>query len=272
MGWRDYPRLSVSSSRYINVYNKHTGQTIVIDRYFSKYLKMSQGFMNMLRLECRFLKHITLTQAKESYSPKILNNFMMALKKRFGKFLYIWSVEVQEKRFEKYGDKVLHWHIMVAFDYNIGLDFGADDIRKIASYWKYGGCEVSAVRRPSVGYLMKYITKSLNADVGFQIKRMACSRISSFYRQSWKKLAPAIDRLTTQGLPLEQWQSVLSWDYRGGFVVVDEEVRIRRGRLQRMKEKFYVYRHPQSEWSLLGGCDMYGVFSACGSDVEDEPF
>jgi len=250
----------------LTIENKITGQRVVIDTSRSRYIKMSQGFMNMLRLEARFLKHITLTQAKESYKPSILNNFFMAMKKRFGKFICIWSIEVQEERFKKYGDKVLHWHCLVGFDYNIGLDFGAEDIKKISSYWKYGGCEIVPVRRPSVRYLMKYITKALNSDVDFKIRRMGCSSIPSFYRQSWKKLAPAIDRLTSKGLPLSQFDSLL-WDYRGGFVVVDEKIKLCRSEIRRFKEKYYVYRHPKTEWFLIHRGENWGTEHVC-SDVE----
>ena len=257
----------------LTIENKITGQRVVIDPSRSRYIKMSQGFINMLRLEGRFLKHITLTQTKESYKPRILNSFMMALKKRYGKFLYIWSVEIQEKRFIKYGDKVLHWHCLIGFDYNIGLDFGGEDIRKIASYWKHGGCEIVPVKKPSVRYLMKYITKALNADVDFKIRRMGCSSLPSFYRQSWKKLAPAIEALTSKGLPLHQFD-FFYWDYRGGFVVYDYEICRRRhgNRLFKKNYRFYFYRHPKSDWSVVGQGDLVNVGNDGVEHADDEPF
>ena len=256
----------------LTIEHKITGQRVVIDPSRSRYIKMSQGFINMLRLEGRFLKHITLTQTKESYKPRILNSFMMALKKRYGKFLYIWSVEIQEKRFIKYGDKVLHWHCLIGFDYNIGLDFGGEDIRKIVSYWKHGGCEIVPVEKPSVGYLMKYITKALDADVDFKIRRMGCSRIPSLYRQSWKKLAPAIVMLTSKGLPLSQWEDVLDWDHRGGYVVYDYEIRMRRSGLYKKNHKFYPYRHPKSDWSVISKGDLVNVENAGVEHGDNVPF
>lgn len=47
-----------------------------------------------------------------------------------------------------------------------------------------------------------------------------------------------------------------------GGGVVDNEIRLRRGKLMRFKEKFYVYRHPQTDWLVLSQGDLTGVLAS----------
>lgn len=250
--------------KFIKIRNRITGKELQIDTKMDRYRRMSQAFINSLKLEARFLKHITLTQSYEQYKPRMLKNLLMALRRRYPNTIYIWCVEIQEERLKKYGEAVLHWHILTAFQYDVGLNFGAEDIEKIVSYWKFGGVQVSAVRKPSVSYLLKYMTKALNTPIEYNVRRMGSSKLPGYLRQSWKKLSLAINTLTSRGMPLNQWEDCLSWDYRGGFVVVDHEIRLRRGRLCRFKNKFYVYKHPKTDWYVTVEDDMVPA------GVEDE--
>lgn len=83
---RDVP-VYVSINRKINynaryfVMENHEGERIVVDRcdYMRKYKKMARGWVNYTQYNgLVYYKHITLTQAKESYKPNILNNFLIS--------------------------------------------------------------------------------------------------------------------------------------------------------------------------------------------------
>ncbi|HXX53768.1 MAG TPA: hypothetical protein VEI28_04275 [Thermodesulfovibrionales bacterium] len=110
-------------------------------------------------------KFITLTQGAESYHPRILNDFMNSMRRYYGHVIAFWTVEVQEKRALRTGDRVLHWHIMLFFPDLRQSDFGRMDVFRIQSYWKYGddrnSADIVPVYKPRLDYLLKYVTKAL---------------------------------------------------------------------------------------------------------------
>ena len=191
--------------------HKDTCEEIMVDNSLPpRYRRLSMGFLNKLRLSGRsFLKHITLTQSQESYHPRIVNNFFSAMRRRYN-FDYVWTVELQERG-------VIHWHCIVAF-YDLDR-FGAEDIKKMQSYWKYGYIAVTPVRRPSLGYIMKYITKSFDALV-LNVRRIGSSLIPAYYRQSWKNLVNAIQYFVSAGMGLDGLSDF--WWYNGSaFLYAD---------------------------------------------------
>jgi hypothetical protein len=60
----------------------------------------------------------TLTMKKADTSPCRLNKYLNFFRARFKAaglpFKYVWVVELQEKRYGKYGEKVPHWHLAIA--------------------------------------------------------------------------------------------------------------------------------------------------------------
>jgi|WetSurMetagenome_2_1015567.scaffolds.fasta_scaffold00012_29 hypothetical protein len=178
MNWTD---------RYWLVESKE-GEVVLIDRKVSlgNYKRMARGFENYTKMNgYTYYKHVTLTQKKESYEPKFLNNFFMALKRRYGRVAYIWCAEVQEERLERTGESVLHYHIVIAFEY--GTEFSREDILKIQSYWKYGNVDIKPVRnRKILNYIMKYISKSLETPLlcyrGLKVRKIGMTRIGQIYR------------------------------------------------------------------------------------------
>ena len=235
-------------ARYIEVMNCSTGAKAFIDTYRSKYERMGKGFMNQLRLNGGFVKHIILTQDEEHYEPRIINNFMMAMKKRFGKLHYIWTVEVQEERLEKYGVAVLHWHILVAFPPGTWFDKEGEDIKKIQSYWKYGNdsnsVEIRSVRKPTLSYLMKYVGKALCSPVAAKVRRIGSSFIAGYLRQSWKRLQAVIEDLVCGGYCSLDSLRDYEWSRSGSafFVFFDEF-----GRKCRHK----IYSSQPSPWTVI---------------------
>lgn len=226
---------SNKSPNLIKIKHKTTGEEFVIDASVSRYERLGKGFLNKMRFSHNsFLKHITLTQKTESYHPRILNNFFSAVRRYYGDVIYIWTAEIQEFRSEKFGDKVLHWHVLIAFDNDI--QFGRDDVIRLQKYWKYGNLDIRPVRKPSVSYLMKYITKSLGSGFG-KIRRVGSSCIEAYYRQGLNALISAI--MFFGGLvPLSEYY----W-YRGRAYLY-ENVEHQRGRI-------YIYNPPR-QWEVVG--------------------
>ena len=108
----------------------------------------------------------------------------MSLKKRYGKIVDIWCIEIQEERKIKYGGSVLHWHLVVAFEPDTVFD--KEDILKIQSYWVYGNVDIRPINRLSLNYIMKYITKTLNSPMEelYKMRKIGMSRIPQMYRYS----------------------------------------------------------------------------------------
>jgi hypothetical protein len=178
---------------YLHLKNKYTGEDFMIDRKKSRYEKISKGFLNKIKLETRYVKHIMLSQTKESYRPKLINYFLSALRRFYKDVVYIWTVEVQEERRDKYGEAVLHWHIMVSFPFD--TDFERDDILRLQQYWKYGRCDITPVKFPSTKYLMKYIGKALgsNLETIYKLRRIGSSRLENWLKQSWTRVLGAYE-------------------------------------------------------------------------------
>lgn len=227
---------------YLLLGNRDTGEECVVDLKEARYKKMCKGFLNSVKLFPRFCKHLILTQAKESYHPKILNNFFNEMRRWYGDIVYIWSVEVQEERKEKTGETVLHWHIILGFDWFI--DFGRDDILRIQRYWKYGIARVKPVYNLSTGYLMKYITKALDAELEglYQIRRMSTSRIAGWLKQSWKRIWEAYEFFKKVGFETGLDALDCFWWRNGNAYLYEYEdfmgVKLRRSILVYRKESY----------------------------------
>lgn len=189
----DIRRSSSVKADYIYIKNEFTGEEAVIDRKMARSNKIMLGFMNSVRLGCYRVKMITLTQAVESYQPKHINNFLNCVRRRHGAVVYVWTNEIQEERFKKYGERVLHWHILVAFDWETDID--VDEIKRLQRYWKHGTLKVTSASYERTKYLLKYITKSLGTVLEYQykIRRIGSSKIEGWLKQSWKRLLEAWD-------------------------------------------------------------------------------
>ena len=206
--------------RWFRMRDCFSGKEVIIDRNDrkGKYKRMARGWLNYVRSEgFTYMKHFVLTQTHESYKPRIINDFMNRLRKRFKKIGYFWSIEIQEERLQKYGDAVLHWHIIVAFQY--GTDFGIDEIEYCHNAWKYGTFHVSSVHHGTLNYVMKYVNKSLNSPLvgesGFRLRQIGCSQFPYIWRYSKKKFNEAVSWITTV--------MDMSLSAIGGFFKVDKK-------------------------------------------------
>lgn len=236
--------------RYIKIQHSVTGEEAIIDTYMSRYRRLGMGFLNSLKLTPRFVKHITLTQKVESYKPNILNPFFVKLRRYYGDVVYIWTAEVQEGRAEKHGERVLHWHVLMGFDY--GIDFGKEDIARLQLYWKYGNLDVKPLRRANLSYLMKYMSKALGIGIDASVRRIGSSQIAGYLRQSWGKVSGAIQFFLDFGQFLDVF-SMFKWSHRGASANFEGQ-------------KVWFYRYPSSLWSRLYSFDDVSLLDS------SEPF
>jgi hypothetical protein len=81
--------MSYTQGRYFLIKNSETGEEIVFDKHMSRYKRLGYGFLNGLKLEPRFLKHIILTQRVESYKPNHLNDFFNCMRRFYKDLIYI---------------------------------------------------------------------------------------------------------------------------------------------------------------------------------------
>lgn len=222
--------------RYLQIKNTETGEELVIDKYVSRYRRLGYAFLNSLRLDRRFVKHITLTQKTESYEPNFLNNFFNSMRRCYKDIVYIWTAEIQEKRLAVTGESVLHYHIMMGFPYD-DFHFGAEDVQRIQQYWKFGNVDIKPVRKPSVSYLMKYIQKSLDApvEVLYKVRRIGSSKLAGWLRQSWSALTQAMARFASWGVDSDSLAG-FQWVRGNAYAICEDGSRIQ------------VYQKPKSNW------------------------
>jgi hypothetical protein len=122
--------------------------------------------------------------------------------KRLGvEFAYVWAVELQRKRYLKYGKAALHWHVVVVCPlgslphveysgvgprrrlYVVG-DGSVVANGRLVERWGKGIVFSQLVRSPTVfGYIGKYFTKDYGAVRGFKsewlkLRRFGCSNLS----------------------------------------------------------------------------------------------
>jgi len=191
-----------------------------------------------------FVKHVILTQAVESYKPRILDNFLCAMRKWYGDIVYIWTVELQEERLEKYGEAVLHWHFVIGFDW--GINFGRDDVLRMQRYWKYGFCDVRPIHNLNLSYLLKYITKSLNSPLEkiHKIRRIGTGRVAVWLKQSWRRVMEAYEFF--KGTGFEDGLDCLNdfyWSNGNAYLIYEHDFLG-----VKLKERITVYRKQRYGW------------------------
>lgn len=231
-------------SRFLRLYNSDTQQEIVIDKYEARYRRLAMGFLNKLRREKKFIKHITLTQEKENYKPNILDGFFRKMRRYYGECFYLWTVEVQEERALVYGERVMHWHIIFGFPYDV--QFGAEDVKRIQQYWKYGNLDIRPVKRCNVDYLMKYVTKALGVlgEEFYKIRKIGSSHVEGWLRQSWSKVLNVIASFYMMGLSEDRINDY--WWSNGSAYAKDE-----------FGHRLYIFKRPKTKWSLIDKMDEH---------------
>ena len=165
--------------------------------------------------------------------------------------MYFWTAEIQPKRLSIKGEKVLHWHVIFAFQ---DIRFGAEDVKRIQQYWKYGQVEIIPVyNKPSMAYLLKYTEKmaeEFHEDYD-NIRRFGSSFIEAFYRQPRKAYLKA-------KAYFEEWMHRLGakmehfwWSNGDAFYYEDLDSPVYLDSRTIRRKRVYVYQR-EREWEWMG--------------------
>ncbi|MGE5455957.1 MAG: hypothetical protein ACM3O4_02460 [Ignavibacteriales bacterium] len=146
--------------------------------HFIEYKNILRSKFSLQRLiksnEKEFKTFITLTYADNTrdidikQSNKTLNIFLTQIRRIKKDFKYVCVPEYQKKREQKYGFKVIHYHLLT--NLKIGIDNNVilpqKDGRKNCydiKYWNYGMSSTYSMENINVvGYLSKYMTKDID--------------------------------------------------------------------------------------------------------------
>ena len=243
-----------------------SGERFIQDSKYHRQENLMKGWLNKCAdMGQGLYKHVMLTQDHEHYKPKIRDGFRRRLNRYFegrgfGKVQEVWSVEIQDERAERSGEVVLHWHVVFFVPGMRPSQFTGDDVRAVKGMWDYGGKKNGVrfgkpVRKPSLGYLMKYIADDLGADLAseFKVHRVGSTQVEGFWRRSVKKLGMALAKYG-------EWirEGVMEVDWKGVFVrrpLTDREVEANEQNPFRCRWrscKSYWFLFPSSGWRFAG--------------------
>jgi hypothetical protein len=147
---------------------------------------------------------LTLNGSNTNKLNKDLNKFIDFLRKRFDRaglpFYYVWVVELQKKRYLKYGVKARHWHFVilcskgalpnVRFDklhyphYKVLNEGSLIKQKDLFERWGYGQvfCKY-AWSKDVQGYLEKYFKKGFKSEIS--LRRFGSSDFSYYAYPKW---------------------------------------------------------------------------------------
>lgn len=170
---------------------------------YGNYLNFIKKLIAYVRynIDRYYLVHVMLTSAlnvteiEHKNVKRVINFINQRLKRAGSEFKYACVKEIQMERLEKYGDRVIHYHILCI--YSIPYVFPA--LREIQRSWGLGICRLSAPKiRMRVGkiagYLGKYIGKGFEYELLDVRKMFSGSQIKQIYKLSEKRLKEVMDR------------------------------------------------------------------------------
>jgi hypothetical protein len=231
---------SAYNMRFLQYKDRLTGEELVIEANEERenYQKLKKArtaarkFSNFVRLTGHDvkLKHITLTQAVEGFTPRYLHSFLTGLKKKYSYFAYFWTSEIQEERLEATGDAVLHWHLIIAIPYEDDCDQAV-----IEKLWKRGFVWVSSVNGSGVlKYILKYITKDGEYFKEKGARKYGGCRIPSVFSLTLHQLRKALQQVQYDFSALEAWV----WSGGRGFLEVIDSVTKHSSRIKMIDVSF----------------------------------
>lgn len=167
---------------------------------------------------------VTVTLRDEDYGTvndavsKFGNSLRMIFRRAGLPFFYVWAVELQRKRYVKYGREFLHWHFGIAVPAyalpNIGskgprggprdVEEGAIvTLARLQDLWGRGFVWCELARSDLQGYLSKYFSKDYGSLAGFNpawrsLRRFGASQMN--YR-AWSKWAYETARQVVEQAP-----------------------------------------------------------------------
>lgn len=193
-----------------------------------RIIKIPAGKTGSFRLACRKLSNYIAYNFRKKYavhvvldlavaSPELhfkeLNRVITFIRTRLSRsgadFKYIAVKEIQKKRFVKYGEAALHYHVLCVYDKPYQFPSPED----IGKSWGLGRCKIVPAKlrykaQDITRYIGKYIGKGFEENPEWEFKKQfTASQIGSVYKLSMKKLSD-----------LRQKWGVYSWkSYKATF-------------------------------------------------------
>jgi hypothetical protein len=162
------------------------------------------------------LRWLRLSLARaDGYYPRIIDDFRYKMKAMCGgKYYDFWVTEVQPLRKEKYGDSVLHWHLMFACPKGVDTSY-----KKIQSYWSHGQIWIQPCDLKVMGYMLKYITEDAREELGFKYRKHGGTRLPSWYWLNEGEYEQALKDAHGDADIVK----ALSWDRGKGYAVFNAQ-------------------------------------------------
>jgi len=196
----------------VRLWNKRTGQEFSFDSgdrqgyEFSKVCKALDRLVKIFGFKVYFL---TMTLGKDtSVIERELDRFLSFMRQRFKRagmrWYYAWVIELQKKRYKRYGVKALHWHMAIIcpagalpdvshvkgntrYHYRVKRD--GDVIKNSELYKRWGRGFIFCCEAYSdiAGYLGKYMGKD-KAEIPFEwsnLRRFGSSQLGIYRFPDW---------------------------------------------------------------------------------------
>ena len=202
----------------MRIVNSTSGDVVEIDsspgaRSLYRFKRVCKGLDRLTSLFGLQVYFLTLTLSDENLNTvnSDLNKFLDWLRVRFkradAKFYYVWAVELQKRRYRKYGKAALHWHFAIVcrrgalpdvefrqnarIKYHIKAD--GDVVTAADLFERWGRGQVfcmMAYSQKVYGYLSKYFTKEYEKLDGYnpewaKLRRFGSSQLGKFAYPQW---------------------------------------------------------------------------------------
>ena len=202
----------------MQIVNSKSGDVVEIDaspgaRSLYRFKRICKGLDRLVALFGLQVYFLTLTLSDENLDTvnSDLNKFLDWLRVRFkrsgAKFYYVWAVELQKKRYRKYGKLALHWHFAIVcrrgalpdvefrqnarVKYHVKTDGDIVTAAELFERWGRGQifC-MMAYSQKVYGYLSKYFTKEYEKLDGYnpewaKLRRFGSSQLGKFAYPDW---------------------------------------------------------------------------------------
>ncbi|MDP3048320.1 MAG: hypothetical protein Q8N12_02675 [Thermodesulfovibrionales bacterium] len=110
--------------------------------------------------------------------------------------------------------------------------------------------KVEVLEGSGLGYLMKYVSKSLDIGIEAGIRRIGSSQIAGYLRRSWSKLSSAISFFLGLGESFDSLSKNYDWNWKGASVRVES------------RHRLWCFIHPKTAWQRVTSFDDALLFDS----------
>jgi hypothetical protein len=218
---------------------------------YGNFLNSVKKMVNYVRYNIPkyYVLHLSLTLRMASseidfnHFHRVIQFIDTRLKRAGSDFKYIAVKEIQQERFEKYGEEAVHYHVLCVYS----KPYVFPHAEEIAKSWNLGNVKITAPKirikfKRIVSYIGKYIGKGYEYETLNSKKSFTASQIRQIYKLSRERLEAV---MSSYGKVKAE---TFKCTYRKVYDVFNNGFRL----VKRLVEEF------PSEWSFEG--------------VYDEPF